>query len=72
MTESFGWIYAFYVPAAITGVVTIIWYIIVSDSPNNHPRIKKEEKEFIQSSIGESLSNKKVHSSTILYNSYMG
>lgn len=33
----------------------------MSDSPSNHPRIKTEEKEYIQAGIGESVSNKKVN-----------
>lgn len=38
----------------------MVWYVLVSDSPSNHPRIKKEEKEYIQDAIGETVSNKKV------------
>ncbi|KAJ6646704.1 Sialin [Pseudolycoriella hygida] len=59
LTESFGWVYAFYVPAAITAVVTLIWHLLVSDTPSNHPRIQNEEKDYISKAIGESLSNKK-------------
>lgn len=60
LTETFGWVYAFYVPAVFTALLTVIWYYIVSDSPSNHPRILQEEKEYIQKAIGESVSNKKV------------
>lgn len=55
-------------PALITAVVTVVWHVLVSDNPSIHPRIKAEEKEYIQGAIGESVSNKKVKKKHILEN----
>lgn len=60
ITEQFGWVYAFYVPAAITFFCTFIWFYIVYDTPAQHPRINKAELEHIQQSLGDSISKKKV------------
>lgn len=58
--ETFGWAYAFYVPAVITLIVTIIWFALVYDSPAQHPRISKDEKEYIENVLGTAVSKKKV------------
>lgn len=58
--ESIGWAYAFYVPAAITALVTIIWFAVVYDSPAEHPRITTDEKEYIEKALGDNVSKKKV------------
>lgn len=60
LIESVGWVYAFYVPAFIALLMTVVWYVVVSDSPKDHPRISKKERDYIEKSLGESLSNGKV------------
>lgn len=60
LMETLGWAYAFYVPAVFTFFLTIIWFYVVSDSPAQHPRIRVEEKEYIEKAIGHTVSNKKV------------
>lgn len=60
LVEHFGWVYAFYVPAILTALITILWFFVVYDSPNDHPRISKEEKEYIQNALGGAISKKKV------------
>lgn len=60
ITESFGWIYAFYVPAVFTAIVTVVWFATVYDTPAQHPRINKEEQDYIQAALGSTLSKKKV------------
>lgn len=57
--EKIGWQYAFYFPAAITALVTFIWYYLVSDTPELHPRINPKEKELIQNSLVGVGKNKK-------------
>lgn len=48
-----GWPLAFYVPG-IVGVVWFIgWVFLVYDTPETHPRISEEEKQYIITSIGE-------------------
>lgn len=58
--ENFGWDYGFYIPAVMTFVIVVMWYILVADSPAEHPRISKAEREYIQESLGDSVSKEKV------------
>lgn len=64
LIEQVGWAYAFHVPAAITLAMTIIWYALVYDSPKEHPRISKEELEYIEKELGPALSKQKVRKLT--------
>ncbi|GAB0086052.1 sialin [Sergentomyia squamirostris] len=59
LIEAIGWDFAFYVPAALTGVVGILWYFIVSDSPRTHPWIKPKETEFIEKALGSSMTKER-------------
>lgn len=52
LMQYFGWSSAFYVAASITFLLTILWYLIVYNSPEEHPRINQSEREFIEKSIG--------------------
>ncbi|XP_058831302.1 sialin isoform X2 [Topomyia yanbarensis] len=60
LIETLGWSFAFYVPAVLTAIVASVWLIIVADSPAQHPRISKEEQEFIEKSLGDTLSKQKL------------
>lgn len=68
LTEYFGWCYAFYVPAIVTGIVTIIWFFLVHDTPAEHPRIDPTEQEYIEKSLGNTISKKKVNTEDKLFN----
>lgn len=59
LMESFGWAWAFHVPALITLITAILWFILVSDSPEKHPRIKLEERNYIETSLGDTVSKQK-------------
>ncbi|XP_055314147.1 sialin-like isoform X2 [Sitodiplosis mosellana] len=59
LTETLGWVYAFYVPAIITAVVTILWFVFIYDSPGQHPRIDQTEREHIEKALGGNISKKK-------------
>lgn len=61
LTETLGWVYAFYVPAAISGIVALLWFGLVYDSPAQHPRIEKTEREYIENALGGNISKKKVN-----------
>lgn len=63
LTETLGWVYAFYVPAVITTFITVMWFFFVYDSPAQHPRIDKTELELIEKALGTNISKKKVHKS---------
>lgn len=57
--ERLGWEFGFYIPALITFVFVVVWYILVADSPEDHPRISKQELDYIQDSLGSSVSKAK-------------
>lgn len=57
--ESYGWVWAFYIPAVISFAIAILWWFTVADSPAKHPRITKEEKDFIEKSLGNQVTDKK-------------
>uniref|UniRef100_A0A182F445 Major facilitator superfamily (MFS) profile domain-containing protein n=1 Tax=Anopheles albimanus TaxID=7167 RepID=A0A182F445_ANOAL len=60
LIETVGWSFAFYIPAAIGAIVSALWYLIVADAPSVHPRIKAEEQEYIQKSLGDTISKSKL------------
>lgn len=57
--ENLGWQFGFYIPAIITFVFVVLWYVLVADSPDSHPRISKKEREHIQESLGDTVSKAK-------------
>jgi MFS transporter, ACS family, solute carrier family 17 (sodium-dependent inorganic phosphate cotransporter), other len=57
--QHFGWKFGFYIPAVIGIVITFFWYIIVADSPEDHARITKAEKDMIVKSLGGTVSKQK-------------
>ncbi|XP_015108553.1 sialin [Diachasma alloeum] len=59
LIASIGWESVFYVTGGIGLVWSIAWFMLVFDSPAQHPRITDEERKFIEESIG-STSSKKV------------
>ena len=57
--DSFGWESSFYV----VGFITIIWFFfwcgLVYDSPDTHPRISVEEKEYILQALSKTVDTKR-------------
>lgn len=51
LIENFGWKWAFYVPALLSGLFTVLWYFLVFDTPAEHPRILQAEKIYIENSL---------------------
>lgn len=51
LIEQLGWEWAFYVPALLTGLFTVLWYFVVFDTPAEHPRILPTEKVYIENSL---------------------
>ncbi|XP_022916483.2 putative inorganic phosphate cotransporter [Onthophagus taurus] len=47
-----GWPLVFYVFGALGFVWCVLWLLLVYNSPMTHPRIDRQEKEFILASIG--------------------
>ena len=56
--DSLGWEAAFYIIGSITLVWGILWLLVVFDSPEQHPRISEEERQYITSELSKSLSEK--------------
>ncbi|XP_040167226.1 putative inorganic phosphate cotransporter [Anopheles arabiensis] len=59
LTEHFGWVYAFYVPALLSALVGVIWFWLIADSPSDHKTITKEERDLIEASFGSTVSKAK-------------
>ena len=62
LTDTYGWESSFYVIGAITVVWFILWCIFVFDTPNKHPRISVEEKDYIAESLGDSIDSQRTFS----------
>jgi len=45
---------------SITAVWTFLWLAVVHDSPESHPRISEQEKEYLMKSIALNTSKDKV------------
>ncbi|XP_053674816.1 putative inorganic phosphate cotransporter, partial [Anopheles nili] len=59
LTEHFGWVYAFYVPAFLAGLIGIVWLWLIADSPSVHKTITKKERDLIETSFGGTISTMK-------------
>jgi MFS transporter, ACS family, solute carrier family 17 (sodium-dependent inorganic phosphate cotransporter), other len=54
--DSLDWKCAFYISAIVSMIFAVIWVCFVTDEPANHSSISKAELEYIQSSLGDSVS----------------
>lgn len=58
--EWYGWQYAFYA----TGTLGVLWWVAwvtrVYESPQEHPWISKEERDYIEESLQNTFDKKKV------------
>ncbi|CRL07878.1 CLUMA_CG020970, isoform A [Clunio marinus] len=57
--ENFGWQSAFYLTSVFSLACAAIWLKIVADSPDKHPSIASDEKEFIERSLSSLLTKNK-------------
>ncbi|KAG5867254.1 hypothetical protein JTB14_019027 [Gonioctena quinquepunctata] len=57
--ESFGWLWAFLSCGALVLGWTVLWFFLVADSPEEHPRISEEEKRYIVDSLSGNVANDK-------------
>ena len=48
----FGWESVFYVTGVIGFLWSVVWFLVVFDTPAQHPRITVQEKNFIENAIG--------------------
>ncbi|XP_039266552.1 sialin-like [Styela clava] len=49
--EYLSWEAVFYITGGFTLLWTLLWFLIIYDSPKRHPRISKEEKEYLQENV---------------------
>ncbi|RZC32717.1 MFS 1 and/or Sugar tr domain containing protein [Asbolus verrucosus] len=54
-----GWPSVFYATGGVTLVWTMMWFYLVYDSPRQHPRIRREEKEKLEKVIDCEIRNLK-------------
>ncbi|PBC26385.1 putative inorganic phosphate cotransporter isoform X2 [Apis cerana] len=56
----FGWESVFYVTGTIGLMWSIAWFLLIFDSPAQHPRISIEERRYIEESIGTTTTTKRL------------
>ncbi|XP_012216801.1 putative inorganic phosphate cotransporter [Linepithema humile] len=61
ISSSFGWGASFYVTSFLGVIWYCFWHFLVYDSPQQHPRISDEEKNYIMDNIGGSVDEKETH-----------
>ncbi|XP_072293168.1 sialin [Eucyclogobius newberryi] len=55
------WTYVFYLFGAVGLLWFVLWALLVSNSPNDHPRISEQERLYINSSLKNELSTSTDH-----------
>ena len=60
--NSFGWKTAYYVTSALMLIFYLLWVYLAYDTPEMHPTITQEEKNYIKEQIGSTVNKKKVTS----------
>ncbi|XP_063916319.1 sialin-like [Zophobas morio] len=57
--ENLGWSWSFFLNGGFVIIWSILWILLVSDSPETHPRISEAEKVYIVNSLGTSIKQTK-------------
>lgn len=65
LISSLGWPSVFYFTGAIGLVWSILWFVVVFDSPAQHPRITEEERTEIETKIADGEGGKGVKPSRV-------
>ncbi|XP_017789398.1 PREDICTED: putative inorganic phosphate cotransporter isoform X2 [Habropoda laboriosa] len=60
LIASLGWESVFYVTGTIGLAWSAAWFLLIFDSPSQHPRISKEERRFIENAIGSTSTTKRL------------
>ena len=58
LIASLGWESVFYVTSVIGLVWSIAWFLLIFDTPAQHPRISVEERRYIEEAIGTTCTSK--------------
>ncbi|KAK4874690.1 hypothetical protein RN001_014050 [Aquatica leii] len=54
-----GWAYVFYAIGTIGLLCSLLWFLLIHDKPEQHPRISKQELRYIQENREQSLHSQK-------------
>ncbi|KAG0712781.1 Sialin [Chionoecetes opilio] len=57
--DFFGWEAAFYIPGTICLLWALCWFVLVADSPSQHPRSASRRSRYIESCVRESGTSRK-------------
>lgn len=60
LIEGMGWDWAFYLVGIFVLIVTLVWFYVVADGPAQHRTISVQEREYIEKSLGDTITTKKV------------
>ena len=58
MADSLGWDNVFYIEGSLSLIVVSAWLFVIYDSPSLHPRISKQEQEYIESTTVASTASR--------------
>lgn len=56
----YGWEFVFYFIGIVTLIWSLAWWILVYDSPRQHPRLSEKENKYLEESLGDSVKLSKV------------
>lgn len=65
LISRFGWASVFYATGIVGIVWSVLWFVLIYDSPAQHPRITKEERAEIESKIAEGEGGKGIKPSSV-------
>lgn len=60
LIASVGWESVFYVTGTIGLAWSVAWFLLIFDSPAQHPRISVEERRYIEQAIGSTATTKRL------------
>ena len=55
LLSTLGWESTFYVTGVVGLAWSLLWFMLIFDSPAQHPRISVEERRFIEHALGSSV-----------------
>lgn len=58
--EHLDWKWAFYISGIVVLLWTVLWVVLVYDSPEQHPWIDDKERDYIVTSLSGTVSTKTV------------
>ncbi|XP_031626879.1 sialin-like [Contarinia nasturtii] len=59
ITELYGWESTFYGEAVLVLITTVLWMLLVSNTPHTHRFISEKEVNYIETSLGSTVSKEK-------------